>query len=368
MIIGNTYEYVEGRKHMRVVRILTDAAVAGMVTANDIYTRQNQLIITEGTVLNDSVIDKLRFYKIFGLNVYPEIKKEEESYIEELRKTPEFKKFNRTYVETVTKVVGNFNRIINGDQEIDVDQLLEETDRILREGRNGAHIMEMLHGIRDYDDLTYVHSMNVSLICNIFGGWLKLSKREIKNLTLAGLLHDIGKLLIPKEILAKPGKLSNKEYEVMKAHTIKGYEVLKDLPFDIDIKYAALMHHERQDGSGYPNRFAKDQISKFAKIVSIADVYDAMTSIRSYRKAYCPFTVVEDFEREGFIQFDSQYLVIFLERIVESYLHNIVRLSDGREGEVVLINKFALSKPMVRVGNDFIDLSKEHNLRIETIL
>ncbi|NLZ83616.1 MAG: HD-GYP domain-containing protein, partial [Clostridiales bacterium] len=225
-----------------------------------------------------------------------------------------------------------------------------------------------LHGIRDYDNLTYVHSMNVSLICNIFGGWLKLPKAEIRNLTLAGLLHDIGKLLIPKEILAKPDKLSNREYEIMKSHSMKGYEVLKDLPIDINIKYAALMHHERQDGSGYPNRFAKHQINKFAKIVSIVDVYDAMTSNRSYRKGFCPFTVVEDFEREGFIKFDSQYLVMFLERIVESYRHNIVRLSDGREGEVVLINKFALSKPMVRVGEDFIDLTKEHNLRIQSIL
>lgn len=353
---------------MRAVRILTNEAVTGMVTANDIYTKNNQLIITEGTVLNNKVIDKLRFYKIFGLNVYPEKKIEEESYIEDLRKTPEFKKFNRTYVETVTKVVGSFNRIISGDHEIDVDALLEETDRVLREGRNGTHIMEMLHGIRDYDDLTYVHSMNVSLICSIFGEWLKLSKGEIRNLALAGMLHDIGKLLIPKEILAKPGKLSNREYDVMKSHAIKGYEVLKDLPLDINVKYAALMHHERQDGSGYPNGFADNQINMFAKIVSIADVYDAMTSNRSYRKAFCPFTVVEDFENEGFIKFDSQYLVVFLERIVESYLHNIVRLSDGREGEVVLINKFALSKPMVRVGNDFIDLSKEHNLRIQSIL
>lgn len=353
---------------MRATRILTKEAVRGMVTANDIYTRNNQLIITKGTVLNDKVIDKLRFYKIYGFSVYPEKQEEEESYIEELRKTPEFKKFNRTYVDTVNEVASNFNCIISGNQEINLDHLLQETNRILHEGRNATHVMEMLHGIRDYDDLTYVHSMNVSLICNIFGGWLKLPQRDITNLTLAGLLHDIGKLLIPKEILTKPDKLNTKEYEIMKGHTIKGYEVLKDLPIDIDIKYAALMHHERQDGSGYPNHFTNKQISKYAKIVSIADVYDAMTANRIYRKAFCPFAVVEEFEREGFIKFDSQYLVIFLERIVESYLHNLVKLSDGREGEVVLINKFALSKPMVRVGDDFIDLSKEHNLHIQSIL
>ena len=105
--------------------------------------------------------------------------------------------------------------------------------------------MEMFHGIRDYDDLTYVHSLNVSLICNIFAGWLKMSNEETKIITLAGLFHDIGKLLIPQEILTKAGKLTAKEYEEAKLHTIKGYHVLKDLNLDVRIKHSALLHHER---------------------------------------------------------------------------------------------------------------------------
>ena len=354
---------------MEIIRIRTDQARAGMVVATDVYSSQNQLILTRGTILNEKMITKLRFYHIFGLNVFP--KKEEvkeESYIDALRNTQEFKKFNRTYVETMNKVEGTFNGIISGDEQIEIDQLLQETNRILKEARNGAHVMEMLHGIRNYDDMTYVHSVNVSLICNIFAGWLKLSPEDTGALTLAGLLHDIGKMMIPKEILRKSGKLTEDEYEIIKSHTIKGFQALKDQPIDIRVKYAALMHHERQDGSGYPNHFRGNQIEEFAKIIAVADVYDAMTSNRSYRKAFCPFEVVEKFEQEGFLKYDPKYLMVFLERIVESYLHNIVRLSDGREGEVVLINKLALSKPMVRVGDTFIDLLKEHNLTIEEII
>lgn len=362
---------MEGDVKMESVRIRTDQAEAGMRVASDIYTSGNQLIIPKGTILDERMITRLRFYNIYGILVYKGEEQEnikEESYIDVLRSTPEFKKFNRTYVETVSNVEQNFNSVLSGNKEIDIDKLLEDTERIMKEGRNGAHIMEMLHGIRNYDDLTYVHSLNVSLICNIFAGWLKLSEEDTKVLTLCGLLHDIGKMLIPKEIITKPGKLTDEEYKIVKTHSLKGYQALKDFPIDIRIKYAALMHHERCDGSGYPNGFVGEQIDDFAKIVAIADVYDAMTSNRRYRNAICPFDVVENFERDGFLKFDPKYLMVFMERIVQSYLHNIVRLNDGREGEVVMINKLALSRPVIRVGTTFVDLSKEHKLMIESII
>lgn len=356
---------------MEAVRIRTDQAETGMKVANDIYTSSNQLIITKDTILDDRMITRLRFYNIYGLVVYKGNASEEnneESYIEMLRNTQEFKKFNRTYVDTVGNVENSFNSVISGNNEFNVEELLADTDRILKEGRNGTHIFEMLHGIRNYDDLTYVHSLNVALICSIFAGWLKLSHEDTRILTLGGLLHDIGKMLVPREIITKDGKLTEEEYKIIQTHSMKGYQALKDQPVDIRIKYAALMHHERADGSGYPNGFVSEQIDDFAKIIAIADVYDAMTSNRRYRNAICPFDVVENFERDGFLKFDPKYLIIFMERIVESYLHNIVRLTDGREGEVVMINKLSLSRPVVRIGNEFIDLSKEHKLMIEAVI
>lgn len=357
---------------MEAVRIRTDQAEAEMTVASDVYTSNNQLIITKGTLLNDKLIARLRFYNIYGLLVYrkdnnPEAIKEE-SYLEMVRSTPDFKKFNHSYLDTVNNVENNFNHITQGSGEFDVDNLLSETNRILKEGRNGIHIMEMLHGIRNYDDLTYVHSLNVSLICGIFAGWLKFSKEDTQNLVLAGLLHDIGKMLMPKEILSKAGKLTKEEFDIIKTHSIKGYQVLKDQPLDIRVKYAALMHHERCDGTGYPNGFVAGQIDDFAKIIAIADVYDAMTSNRLYRDAICPFDVVDEFERDGFLKFDPGYLMTFMERIVQSYLHNIVRLNDGREGEVVMLNKLSLSRPVIRIGTEFVDLTKDHKLCIKEII
>lgn len=356
---------------MEAVRIRTDQAEAGMTVASDIYSSNDQLVIPKGTVLDDRMITRLRFYNIYGLIIHRDnhdVEGKQESYIEMLRNTQEFKKFNQTYMNTVDNVEKSFESVLSGEEEINIDEMLAETNRILSEGRNGAHILEMLHGIRNYDDMTYVHSLNVSLICNLFANWLKLSQEDTKALTLAGLLHDIGKMLVPKEIISKDGKLTEDEFKIVRTHSLKGYQALKDQPIDIRIKYAALMHHERCDGSGYPNGFKADQIDDFAKIVAIADVYDAMTSNRRYRNAICPFDVVENFERDGFLKFDPGYLMLFMERIVQSYIHNIVRLNDGREGEVIMINRLALSRPVIKIGNSFVDLSKEHKLMIEEII
>jgi putative nucleotidyltransferase with HDIG domain len=357
---------------MEAIRIRTDQAEVGMVVAADVYSSSDQLILTKGTKLDERMITRLRFYGIYGLFVYKGNLQEEahveESYLDMVRSTPEFKKFNRRYIKVVDNVKDSFEGIVSGKGGLDLERLMEETDLVLKEGRNGIHIFEMLHGIRDYDDMTYVHSLNVSLICSIFAGWLKMSKEETKILTTAGLLHDIGKVLISLELIKKPGKLTEDEFQEMKLHAIKGYQVLKDMNLDIRIKYVTLMHHERCDGSGYPNGFKANQIENFSKIVAIADVYDAMTSNRTYRNAICPFDVVESFEREGFLKYDPGYLMVFLERIVQSYLHNAVRLSDGREGEVVMINKLSLSRPVIRCGETFIDLSKEPKIFIDTIL
>ncbi len=356
---------------MEAVRIRTDQAVPGMIVAVDIFTTSDQLIIKRGVILDERMITKLRFYNIYGLIVFKNYGKsqelKEESYVEMLRSTPEFKKFNRTYVDTISNVENMFDGLSKGT-EFDINQMLIETDRILKEGRNGAHVLEMLHGIRNYDDMTYVHSLNVALICSIFAGWLRFSEEDTRVLTLGGLLHDIGKMLVPRDIITKDTKLTTEEFDIIKTHTLKGFQALKDQAIDIRVKYAALMHHERTDGSGYPNGFVGEQIDDFAKIIAIADVYDAMTSNRRYRDAICPFDVVESFEQDGFLKYDPKYLMIFMERIVESYLHNIVRLNDGREGEVVMINKLSLSRPVVKVGDDFVDLSKNHKIMIEAII
>ncbi len=357
-------------------RILTQDLVPGMITAEDVFTYNNQLILPKDLELTDKTITKLEFYSILSVRIRDEsaemasdsLAKEDISYSEKIKRSPEFLEFKNNFTESVKNLKSSVNDIIERRSPLDTGALLMQANRLLDNNPSGIHIFDMLHNMRMYDDPTYAHSLNVSLICHVFGNWLDMTDTEVELLTLCGLLHDVGKIKIPEEIIAKPDKLTNEEFRVVKTHTLEGYNILKIYDINDHVKNSALMHHERCDGSGYPLGLTAERIDSFAKIVAIADVYDAMTCARVYRGPLCPFQVISIFESEGLQKYDSEYILTFLEYIVNTYLNNRVRLSNGLEGDIVLINKLDLSHPMVHCGNHYIDLSHEHGLYIEAIL
>jgi HD-GYP domain-containing protein (c-di-GMP phosphodiesterase class II) len=206
------------------------------------------------------------------------------------------------------------------------------------------------------------------MLCHIFGHWLHLPKDQIENLTVAGLLHDIGKTKIDDSILNKPGKLTAQEFEEIKKHSSIGYDMVKDQNIPYEIKMGILSHHEKYDGSGYPFGFKSDQIHDFGKIIAIADIYDAMTSERTYHKRYSPFKVIRMFEQEAYGLLDTKYLYVFLENIAHNYLGNSVRLSSGEVGKIVFIHNNHPSRPIIQLDNVMLDLQNEQDIDIEEIL
>jgi HD-GYP domain-containing protein (c-di-GMP phosphodiesterase class II) len=163
--------------------------------------------------------------------------------------------------------------------------------------------------------------------------------------------------------------LNEEEFENIKKHSIYGYRILeKQKNLDPRIKMVALLHHERCDGKGYPQRRKYDDIDYFTKLVAIADVYEAMTSSRKYRNKICPFEVVEMFEREGFQKFDPDLVISLLERIAQTQLNNVVKLSSGETGEIVFINRLSLARPILKVNDALIDLTDWPDLKIIEVL
>lgn len=361
-------------------RVNISNLVPGMVTAEDVYTYGNQLIIPKHTILNDKAITRLEFYSIVSIRVEdapadlptPAVSASSAPsdipYSQWVQSTPEFKKFKQDYDESVNDFKESINDIVEKGSEINVDEVLQSTMDLFHNDGNTFSFFNMMQNMRQYDDLTYAHCINVSLISNVLANWLHMSQEEIEMATLCGLFHDIGKLSIPDQIIKKPDKLTDKEYAIVKKHTIEGYNILKKQKIHDHIKNTALMHHERCDGTGYPLGIGADRIDKFAKIVSIADVYDAMTAARVYRGPLCPFSVIEIFEKEGLQKYETEYILCFLENVVLTYMNNRVRLSNGLEGDIVYINRQILSKPMIKCGDQFIDLSVEKEISIVEII
>ncbi|MDF2474143.1 MAG: hypothetical protein K0R21_1925 [Anaerocolumna sp.] len=366
---------------MSSIRITTDQAIIGMVVANNIYSRDNQLLVGRETILSERNIIRLKLYGIkefeiidqqaSSMYLYDEIEdipgrlSKEPEYYSKVRDTEEFKQFKASIEDTAEYLKDYFNKVVTGQEHINSNMLISEIEAIIFESRNGIHLLDMLNCMKVYDDSTYIHSINVALICYAIGRWMNLPIEDVQVLALSGLFHDIGKLLIPKDIVLKPTRLTDNEYVQMKDHVILGYEILKKQNIDIRIKNTALMHHEKCDRSGYPMKLSGEQIEPFAKIVAIADVYDAMTANRIYRGPICPFNVIAQFEADGLKQYDPTSLLIFLDRMVQSYIHNWVVLSNEEIAEIIMINKNTLSKPVVRTQKQhYIDLSRERNLEI----
>ena len=378
---------------MKIRTIAAEQARPDMIVADDIFSFSGQLIIPKGTVLTNRSITRLKFYSITDLKIVVDeaqgeeieeltdvqeaagepqetVKKPEETtFRQTVRQSVAYKEFNKNVLDSAKTLQNSLTNFVEHVEEgVNVDTLLTQTKETITKSRNPLHTFHMLQSMRDYDDATFVHCLNVSIICNAFGQWLGMSGEELDILTLAGLLHDIGKMKIPEDIVKKPGALTDAEYAMIKLHPRRGYNLLSTLPIDERVKKVALMHHERCDGTGYPAGIKGDSIDEFAKIVAIVDIYDAMTSARVYRGPLCPFEVLNIYETEGYQRFDPKYLYVFMENIVNTYMHNDVRLSDGRIGEIIMINKNELTRPIVKVGNAFVDLCNEKALSIVEIL
>lgn len=379
-------------------KIFAAAAVPDMVLAEDVYSFGGQQILSKGSLLDNRSITRLKFYSINEIEIviedeeiakvdfpvravsasqefcatkdeeYSKEKSIQENFRDVIRRTTEYREFNNNVWESARALENSLSVFItNSGQDKNTNKLLNQTKEIIAMSSNPLHTFHMLQNIRNYDDATFIHCLNVAVICNAFGKRMRFSQEDLDILTLSGLLHDIGKMKIPEAIIKKPGSLTDAEYSVIKMHPRRGYNVLQPMRIDDRIKKVALAHHERRDGSGYPSGLKGDEIDEFAKIISIADIYDAMTSARVYRGPLCPFEVISIFEGEGYQKFDPKYLIPFLEGVVDSYLNYKVVLSDGRCGTIIMNNKQLLSRPVVKVREQFIDLSREKGLVIKEV-
>jgi putative nucleotidyltransferase with HDIG domain len=340
---------------METVSIPIHKCHYGDVVADNVYSNRGVILLAKGTIMNDYIKEKLVDIGITNIRVCKPAN------------DMNYQMFKKSYLTTILKTKEFICKLASGEK-LELEKVKNISEEIYQGINENDSIIRCINEIQKVDEYTYTHCVNVAFYSMLIGKWMNLSENEIKKLALSGLLHDIGKIKIPNEILNKKGKLTKEEFEIMKNHTVIGYGIIDGVDgIDTEIKRVVLLHHERIDGSGYPFNAISEKISLYTKIVAIADVYDAMTSERVYKERQTPFETFEMLKTVGLGILDPTILNIFLRNISTCYIGTSVKLSNGDIGNVVYIPPHDITCPIINVGSTYINLSQESNLKIVSI-
>lgn len=268
--------------------------------------------------------------------------------VEHIFNQPVIKKNSQRYSELVQLVKESFALYEKNDYKVFPSEKITELVNECVQFVNCDEQMVLFDREDSEMDYTFRHTVNVAIVSGLIGRWMGIKEHQLHDLVLAGLLHDIGKSQIPRELLIKSSQLSLEEMDTLKTHPNHSYNMIDIEAFSNDVLLGVSQHHERMDGSGYPNKLLGKSICLNARIIAVADVYDAMTSNKFYRKAETPFMVIEELFKEMFDKLDPHICSVFLKNIKERLVGKLVRLSDGSEAKVAYIEGEGFAEPVLQ--------------------
>lgn len=315
----------------------------GMVLSNNLWGNNGELVLARDAILTDHYIQRIKTLNYNGIYIEDDLSKD--LYISNIID-------DRVRAKSVKCLKDIFIRAENDSDFPDekINEMEKQVSNIVDEILNNQNMMINMVDLKVFDDYTYYHCVNVAVLSVVLGVSLGLKRQDLCDLGIGAILHDIGKVFIKKEILCKEGPLSDAEFAEMRNHSSLGYDYISTR-FNINhsAKRAILEHHEKYDGTGYPNQLKGENISLFGRIIAIADVYDAMTSDRPYRKGIMPSEVVEFLMGSTHSAFDPELVLLFIRRIAPYPVGSYVRLSNNHIGMVVKNYSDFCMRPKVRI-------------------
>ena len=325
---------------------------------------QDNVLYPAGTVLTDAIIGEFNRYSIMWATVTEDADFASTHY-EKARFSSGFKSFEEMHAASLIKYRQLMHDFATAWEIIPDEELLDIYDGLRSTYPDFVALIDYLYKLMaDEDDLTYAHSMNSALLAGAFAEWSSMPEEDRKNLILTGFYYDIGKLKLPNEILWRPGKLTDKEFEIVKRHTTIGWAMVGNAGLDPRIQETILTHHERMDGSGYPNNAKGDEICLYARYIGIIDTYTAMASPRPHRAAFTPLQILEHFEKH-MVKYDAEILVPLMENIAKAQIGSTVCLNDGSVWDVLSVNPDCYARPVLKnKDSQLLDLRDHPGLEI----
>lgn len=316
-----------------------------MILATNLHDKNQKLLLKQGSVLKKSCIHDIYQLGLSGIYIEDDLSSNLHinTIISEDLKLKALSCIKNLFIDDYDI----------GDTKHSVDEIRHVIESIIDDMLNTDNLIYSLYDLKILDEYAYSHSVNVTILSIIIGVSLNYNKNQLYNLGLAAILHDIGYIFISKDILSKKGRLQPYEYDIIKAHSYLGYTYVKNnFPSIPASSYMAILHHhERYNGSGYPFGIKKNKIHSFAKIISIADVYDALISDRPYRKSLIPSDAVEYIMGGANVLFDIDLIKNFTQNISPYPIGTCVGLSNSSIGIVVKNFSDFCTRPRIRLLN-----------------
>ena len=359
----------------------------GMTLGEDLFDNHGRLMFSKNLKIDSLMIKKINelfFEENFQIKINSEKPYKEIADLLEVKS--ENKSINAKEIKNISKykqeISREFDEFHNDMKSLFIeleqnssnnlkDDFRKFLNKINNRLMNNALItdMDLINEVvkeQKVEDYLFNHSVNVAIIGNLIGKWLDLGKEDIKILTLGGLVHDIGKLKIDKKILDKPEKLTEEEFEEVKKHPSYSHKILTEMGYNEEkLLRAVTLHHEREDGTGYPLGIKSKNIPIHSKIIAIADIFDAMTSNRVYDKKMNIFKVMEKFQKETFGKLDYKMVTLFIKKFLEFYIGSEVTLNTGDKAKILNFNSFEITKPILMTGEGkIIDTSRVRTVEI----
>ncbi|MGN0402476.1 MAG: HD-GYP domain-containing protein [Acetatifactor sp.] len=321
-------------------RLLTN----GMVIDQSILDSTGRILVARKTSLDEYIINSLRKMNISG--VYIREGEEEpadgqaEASPETLQKIEKIKKADRVKVtlsESVKeRVAEGMQFMFNNPKDAGmIDAANSISGELMKAITQNDAIAVDISALKVSDEYTFKHSVDVASIAMIMAKQSHMSEKDVYQIGVAGLLHDLGKSEIPNEILNKPGRLTDEEFAIMKKHPVFGYNILKDKPeLTPEILLGVLQHHEKINGKGYPMGVTEEKLTPYARLLAVADIYDALVTERPYKKGFTPRDSVEMImAMTG--ELDIKFIKVFMESVILYPVDSVVALSNGENAKVV---------------------------------
>lgn len=344
---------------MRLLSI--DNAKTGMKVARNIYSSEGSILLSKGKKLTEDNIFRLERWGINSLYIEDEIIGDIE--VDELVK-------EQTKVETIRITKEAINNIKSG-KIMDSGKVRQSVNNIMEELVQNRNVIINLVDVRAMNDFTYGHSVQVCILSLLTGIDMGFNFPKLKQLGIGALLHDVGKTMIPDMLSNNSRQLTPEELKEIQKHTRFGYEILQKYDDISSVSaHVAWQHHEKFDGSGYPRGLKGQDINEFARIVAVADTYDAMTTDRPFRKRRSlPHEALEYIRDSSGTGFDPEITKVFLQNIAPFPIGSMVTLNTEEKAVVIKVSKAFPTRPVVKVlfNGDGSRLTEplEKDLRVE---